>query len=279
MLLLVIQERYFMEQQERIAQYSIRYEGDWSKIAAALKNREPVIPQKITDPFITIFDEDYPEALHDLRFPPWVLFYRGNIELLKRPAVTIVGSRRMTGYGKRVTALSASVLSEKYVLVSGLAKGVDGIVHRTAIGCGGNTVGVIGCGLNTRYPRENEYLFRAMEKEQLILSEYPSSTGVKRHHFPWRNRILAALGQRVIVTQASLRSGTMGTVNEAMNLDREIWCFPYEFDDETGSGCNLLISQGANIMRDRRDLEEMNETVHVIRKGKGLPSKKPWVIL
>lgn len=246
-----------MTKQEQLAQYSWRYEGDWARIANAIRREEPPGSETIKDRYVTIYDEAYPQSLRTLRYPPWVLFYRGNLDLLNTSCATIVGSRRMTWYGKASAELSASILSEHFTLVSGLAKGVDAIVHRVAIAKGSHTIGVIGCGLNTRYPKENEYLYKRMEEEQLIISEYPSNTGVKRHHFPWRNRILAALGDCVIVTQASYKSGTMCTVNEAVTLGKEVWCFPYPFEDETGAGCNLLISQGANIVYDRKLLEEL----------------------
>ena len=246
-----------MEERERLAQYSWKYEGDWAKIAKAISSHEPVREEEITDAFLTVQDSDYPESLRKLRYPPWVLFYRGDKSLLRQSAAVIIGSRKMTWYGKASAELSASILAKRFVLVSGLNKGADSIVHRTAIGVGGRTIGVVGCGLNTRYPKENEYLFRKMEEEQLILSEYPSNTGVKRHHFPWRNRILAALGDCVIVTQASLKSGTMSTVNEAITLGKEVWCFPYPCGDETGMGCNQLIFQGANIVYDPKLLEEL----------------------
>ena len=247
-----------MTKQELLAQYSWKYDGDWSSISKALSTMEEPGHEMIQDRYITIFDEDYPKSLRRLRFPPWVLYYRGDLSLLKYPSITIVGSRKMNGYGKKMTELSASILADRFVLVSGLAKGVDAIVHRTAMGKKGKTIGVIGCGLNIRYPRENEYLYRRMEKEQLILSEYPSTTGVKKHHFPWRNRILAALSEGVIVTQAALKSGTMLTVNEALNLGKEVWCFPYLFNDPEDMGCNLLISQGANILYDDRPLRDLS---------------------
>ena len=246
-----------MTKQEVLAQYSWKYDGDWSSISKALAAAEEPGHAVISDRYITIFDEAYPDSLRQLRFPPWVLYYRGDLSLLKQPAITIVGSRKMNSYGKTAAEISATILADRFVLVSGLAKGVDGIVHRTAMGKKGRTIGVIGCGLNIRYPRENEYLYKRMEKEQLIISEYPSTTGVKKHHFPWRNRILAALSQGVIVTQAAVKSGTMCTVNEALTLGREVWCFPYLFNDPEGMGCNLLISQGANILCDEKPLRDL----------------------
>ena len=160
-----------MTKQEQLAQYSWRYEGDWARIANAIRREEPPGSETIKDRYVTIYDEAYPQSLRNLRYPPWVLFYRGNLDLLNTSCATIVGSRRMTWYGKASAELSASILSEHFTLVSGLAKGVDAIVHRVAIAKGSHTIGVIGCGLNTRYPKENEYLYKRMEEEQLILSE------------------------------------------------------------------------------------------------------------
>ena len=246
-----------LSKRDILAHYSWKYDGDWAKTAEALKTNEAVTRTYHCGNFITIYDEAYPDNLRKLRYPPWVLFYRGNPDLLKRPGVTVVGSRRLTEYGEYASERSAELLSEQFVIISGLAKGADGAAHRTAIAMRGSTIGVIGCGMNVRYPRENEYLYRRMEKEQLILSEYPDTTGVKKHHFPWRNRILAALGDCVVVTQAALKSGTMATVNEALELGKEVWCFPYPYNEEAGKGCNLLISQGANILYDEDILKNL----------------------
>ena len=167
----------------------------------------------------------------------------------------MIGSRDVCPYGLEVTSSVASYLSAEHTLVSGLAKGIDACVHETAILCGGKTIGVIGSGLRWVYPRSNLRLYQKMKRDHLILSEYPFEEGVRREHFPWRNRILAALGSRTIVTQAAVRSGTMHTVNEALNLGREVWCVPYPYGSEYGSGSNLLIQQGANILYDREQLK------------------------
>ena len=246
-----------LDKREILAHYSWKYDGDWSKIAEALRTHEKVKRRRDCGSYITIYDDAYPKNLRALRYPPWVLFYRGRLDLLKQTGFTVVGSRKLTAYGEWATERCAELLAAQHVLISGLAKGADGIVHRTAIAMRGTTVGVIGCGLNVRYPRENEYLYRMMESEQLILSEYPDTTGVKKHHFPWRNRILAALGDGVIVTQAALKSGTMGTVSQALELGKEVWCVPYPYNEEGGRGCNLLISQGANILYDEDILKDL----------------------
>ncbi len=245
-----------MEKREILAEYACRCGGDWSLTALALKNHEAVCGTSVKEPYITIYDSVYPDSLRQLRFPPWVLFYRGNPALLKNPAVSIVGSRRPCDYGRRMAVLSAGILARRFTVVSGLARGIDGLVHRSVLSCG-KTIGVIGSGHDFRYPEENAMLYREMEKEHLILSEYPRDTEVQRKHFPWRNRIIAALGQCTVVVQAGEKSGTMLTVNEALALSREVYCFPYRMDDPCGSGCNLLISQGAVMIRDRHDLEQI----------------------
>ncbi len=249
-------------ERELLAAYAVRYRGEWKKISAAIARNEPVNDQEVKETYLTIADEEYPAALRRLRFPPWVLFYAGNLELLNYPAVTIIGSRDMHAYGKQMTELAASILAEEYVLVSGLAKGVDGTVHRTAIRQGGHTIGVIGCGLNISYPRCNQDLYERMSRDQLILSEYPRDTMPEAWHFPWRNRILAALGQAVIVTEAKRTSGTMHTVNEAIALSREVWCVPYPFGAAEGEGCNLLISEGANLVVNEDSLRDLTVTIH-----------------
>ena len=209
--------------------------------------------------YITIADEEYPECLRKLRFPPWVLFYQGDISLLKQPMIAIVGSRDLCEYGRQMSEMTASILQEKYVIVSGLARGVDAVVAQTTLALGGKTIAVIGSGLGTHYPYENENLYQKIGEKGLILSEYPFPTGVRKHHFPWRNRILAGLGESLIVTQAQEHSGTMITVNEALNLSKDVYCIPYPMDDIHGSGCNRLIEEGAGIIYSRTQLKDLIE--------------------
>ena len=237
-----------MEKSRQLALYSCMYRGNWRLINEALRNERIPPDIEIGEKYITVLDEAYPASLKQLQYPPWVLFYRGDVSLLKEKSVTIVGSREVSEYGRGTTEKIASYLARSSVLVSGLARGVDGIVHKTALDTGGKTIGVIGSGLDQRYPADNTGLYRRMEQNGLILSEFPRGSGIRKEYFPWRNRILAALSPKLIVTSAALRSGTMHTVNEALQLDREIWCVPYPFDDGSGAGCNLMIMQGANIL-------------------------------
>jgi len=245
-----------MEKKDLIASYAYRYQGNWQQIKRALEMQEDPLPYPVNEKFITIFDEAYPAPLMDLQCPPWILFYQGDISLLKKPMATIVGSRDISEYGRKVTEKAADILKDRYVLVSGMAKGADACVHERALN-GGHTIGVIGSGLKTCYPKENIRLYEQMRKSDLILSEFPWNVGIQRYHFPWRNRILAALGSLTVVTQARLHSGTMLTVNEALEMDRDIYCFPYPFGYPEGEGCNKLIAEGAMILYDISQLKDI----------------------
>ena len=245
-----------MEERLKLALYAYMYDGDWPRIAAARKAGITPVMREIRENYITCLDEDYPRQLRALRYPPWVVFYRGDLSLLKKRMISIVGSRDMQPYGEACTRMCASLLKEQFVLVSGLARGTDSLVHRCAM-AGGHTVGVIGSGFSHVYPSENRDLYRSMQQHDLILSEYPYPTGVRKHHFPWRNRLIAALGEVLIVTQAAVKSGTMLTVNEAISLNRDVYAVPWPLMDPHGFGCNKLISEGAMILYDPEQLRDI----------------------
>jgi DNA processing protein len=233
---------------EELASLSYYYEGNWDKIHTALAMGKKTPLRQISEPYVTCLDDEYPPCLKELACPPFVLFYQGNISLLQKKMAAVIGSREITLEGADVTGRIASILAERYVIVSGLAKGADGIAHRSAIAAGGATIGVCGHGLGTVYPRENADLYRIMKAQHLILSEYPYHTRIAKYHFPWRNRILAALGRFTVVTEAKVKSGTMHTVNEALQLGRDIYCVPYPYGYREGEGCDLLIQEGAGLL-------------------------------
>jgi DNA processing protein len=238
---------------EKFIKAAIKYEGSYEKIALSIKNNEKIEGISYQRPAITILDEEYPASLKQLRYPPFVLFYKGNPELLNHCAVSIIGSRMPEAYGIDMTRRIVAHCNKNYVIVSGLAKGIDAIVHKEALSLKRRTIGVIGCGIDRIYPLENEDLYCEMSKFGLILSEYPAFTPPRKHHFPFRNRLIAALGNKCIVTSATLKSGTMLTVNEALSLDKEVICIPYPIGSSSGEGCNLLISQGASILTNTAD--------------------------
>lgn len=237
---------------EQILSYALKYRGEWKAIADAIAKREPWTSCPYHGTYITIVDDEYPEQLKRLRYPPWILFYAGNLSLLQQKGVALIGSRQYSAYGENMCRHTARILKQRAVIISGLAKGIDAIAHREALD--GATIAVIGCGLDIIYPRENYALYEQMKQHQLVLSEYPAGIKPLAHHFPWRNRLIAALSQAVVVIQAKKRSGTLLTVNEALELSIPIYCIPYPFADPYGEGCNLLIAQGANILVDDRDI-------------------------
>lgn len=229
---------------ETIHALAHRYHGEWEAMTEALRRGEkpPAIPGD--EQFVTWADPHYPARLRQLRFPPWILFYRGNLSLASCPSVGIVGSRKAVARGLQATEQVCLRLREK-VVVSGLAAGIDGCAHRSALRTGGRTIGIAGCGLKRPYPLSNRDLYEPQSCRQLILSEYPGFTAPLRHHFPWRNRLIAALSDCVLVMQATCRSGTMLTVNEALELGKSVYCLPYPDQDPAGAGCNLLLCEGA----------------------------------
>lgn len=237
---------------EKILYYALKYQGEWQQITDAIANHEPTSAISYPHPYVTIADKDYPDALRRLRYAPWIIFYEGDISLLHKKAVSLVGARECNAYGKKTAIHVTRLLMNQAVIVSGLAKGIDAFVHREALYH--ETVGVIGCGIDVTYPYENALLYEQMRKKQLIISEYPSGSKPYAHHFPWRNRLIAALGSALVVIQAKKRSGTFLIVNEALELGTPIYCIPHEFGDIYGYGSNLLLSQGANILIDDQDI-------------------------
>ena len=194
-------------------------------------------------------DEGYPERLGHLVDPPPILFARGRLELLSRPAVTIVGSRRSTEYGRRsAEALAAQMAIRGITVVSGLALGIDGASHRGALDAGGDTIAVLGSGVDLIQPTSHRRLGELIAREGLLLSEFLPGEPARAHHFPRRNRILAALGGAVVVVEAAEKSGALITVEHALDLGRDVYAVPGALDASQSRGCNTLIRQGAQII-------------------------------
>lgn len=238
---------------EAILWYAIQYDGDWKKIGNAIKAHENYSIIAYPYPYLTIVDEMYPEAFKHLRYPPWIIFYQGNVCLLKEKGVGIVGARNCSVQALQNTDTIVQRLQSRYVIVSGLAKGIDARTHLNA----SKTIGVLGCGINVIYPKENTFLFERMKKSGLIISEYPMHVKPLAYHFPWRNRLIAALSSNLVVIEATYKSGTMITVNECLELSVPIYCVPTAFQDEKYQGCNYLISNGANILVDIKDIDDI----------------------
>ncbi len=242
---------------KQLLYYALRYQGNTKRISQAIMNNEPYEEVLYEGDYFTIVDDIYPKQLLRLKYKPWVLFYKGDLSLLQAPCISIVGSRECSEQAASNIHFIMSACNSSYTIVSGLAKGVDALAHQTAMHTHKNTIAVLGCGVDICYPKENLKLFQDIGKEHLILSEYPNGCKPLAHHFPWRNRIVAALSHALVVVEAKQRSGTMISVNEALEIGNEVYCFPYRFEDSFGLGCNLLIQNGAQIICTKKDIEEM----------------------
>lgn len=223
---------------EVLIAYAKKYSGEYQSIRKAINSNEFIYPVNM-DNVLTIFDDDYPIELFDLERPPFVLFYKGDINLLKKEKIGIVGSRIACDYALDATRALCNYYKDK-VIVSGLAKGIDACAHENAY----KTIGVLGCGIDYIYPYSNYKLIKRIEKEGLIISEYPGMSKPLGYHFPFRNRIISALSDRIYVMQSSDKSGTMTTINEALELGKEIRVLPYNIFDQNGIQNNKLICEG-----------------------------------
>ncbi len=208
-----------------------------------------------THQYITIEDEDYPEVLRHVPTPPIVLFYKGNLQLLKRETLAIVGARDATNYGYHVLQeLMPDLTKRGFVIVSGLAKGIDSFAHQFAISNQGKTIGVVGTGLDICYPKTSGNLQIEMSQHQLVLSEYPNGTRPAKFHFPMRNRIIAGLSTGVLVVEAKKRSGSLITAQQALDYGKDVFVVPGSILDGRSSGCHQLIQDGAICVEKTQDI-------------------------
>ena len=221
---------------------AIKYEGEYGKIINAIKNKEDVLEVSGIN-CLTILDEKYPPSFRQLSLPPLVLFYKGNLDLLKDEKIGVVGSRNPSDYALKATRDLTKNKSDK-VIVSGLAKGIDGTAHRYAT----KTIGILGCGIDYIYPYSNKDLYLKMEKEGLLLSEYPYFTKPLAYHFPFRNRLIAALVSELYIMELKEKSGTMTSVNEALELGKDVKVLPFDVYLSKEVYNNHLIHEGAQII-------------------------------
>lgn len=206
---------------------------------------------------LDIDSTDYPEDLKHIASPPKTLYFIGDLpKLLYQPRLTVVGSRRPTPYGISVTrTLVHHVASHGVVIISGLALGVDAISHNTTLSCGGLTIAVLPCGLDRIYPSSHKLLAtKIFESGGALVSEYPESTPPLKQHFIARNRIVSALGQGVLITEAAAKSGTLHTASFALEQGRTVMAVPGNITNELSAGTNNLIKAGALPVTEAADI-------------------------
>lgn len=220
--------------------------------------RELKLAKKYGVQILTPADEDYPSHFREMRAHPLALYVKGNVKALSRPAIAMVGTRRSTEYGRsEASKLAFSLASNGWVIISGLALGIDAASHRGALDASGVTIGVLGSALDMFYPDENRELAREMiTKGGAVISEFPFGRPADEHTFPQRNRIVAALANGVIAIESPLKSGTLITTSLAAELGRTVMALPGRVDSRASAGCLKLIRDGARLIRNARDVEE-----------------------
>ena len=205
--------------------------------------------------YVTINSEYYPERLKEIDDAPYVLFYKGDVSLLNYNMVAIVGSRKNSTYGEVVTRqIVGELRNMDYGVVSGVAYGIDAIAHKECLSRGIKTIGVLGCGIDIIYPRANKLVYNEIEKNGLLISEFLPNTKPMPYNFPRRNRIITALSRGVIVIEATVKSGSLITVNYALQYGRDVMAVPGLVSNTNSKGCNLLIRDGAKVFVELGDL-------------------------
>ncbi|WP_295788814.1 DNA-processing protein DprA [uncultured Veillonella sp.] len=218
----------------------------------------------------------YPAQLSEIFNPPAVLFYRGNAELLHRPAmVGMVGARDCSHYGRNVANLLGAQLARSgVVVVSGGARGIDSYAHEGALVGKGETIAVMGCGLEQAYPKSNALLFKRIEASGgLLVSEYGPGLEPKGYHFPLRNRIITGLVKAVIVVEAKAKSGALITADTAINEGREVLAVPGDILSENFAGNHWLISEGASLVTKVEDVFSHCGWTYSPKRSKGEDKK------
>ncbi len=237
--------------------------------ACAIKEVDRGISHKVVDAASRLgaevllpSDARFPETLKQIPNAPILLFALGNLELLHTPAVGIVGSRSHSSYGAGACRLFASgVVREGIVVVSGLARGLDSIAHKTALENGGGTVGVLGNGLGVVYPAANRDLYDSVAEEGCLLTEFPPGERPNVGNFPRRNRLISGLSKLTLVVEARERSGALITADCALTQGKEVLAVPGPITSPLSLGCNRLIQMGAKPAIGVRDiLEEFGKT-------------------
>ncbi len=243
-----------------------RVKGVGRKVADTLANwpahfdlkREERNMAKHGTAFVTWTDGDYPELLKETYDPPIGLYWQGAYRL-DRPCVAIVGTRRATLYGRKITReLAGGLARVGFCIVSGMARGTDTAAHEGALEVGGKTVAVFGCGLDIIYPPENFELYKRVTAEGAVLSEFPFGRRADRQSFPMRNRVVAGMCQGILVVESGVAGGSMITARFAGEQGRAVMAVPGRVDQAGSAGCHQLIRDGATLVTSVDDvLEEL----------------------
>ena len=229
---------------ENIIKLAVKHNGEYDRIVKGINEQDDVSNVSLEGiNAITIFDKEYPKELLELKYPPFVLFYKGNLDLLGMEKIAVCGSRNHTNYSAKVTRDLVLTNNDK-AIVCGLAKGIDTITMHNAE----HPIAVLGCGIDYIYPQCNSDLFNVVERKGLILSEYPFYTKPLSYHFPFRNRIIVALSKKTYVMEA--RQTSSNAIDTALELGKDIEVLPFDVFTELANGIknNDYIREGAKAL-------------------------------
>ena len=205
--------------------------------------------------YISINDRCYPHLLREITDPPVGLYIKGDLPENDCVMISIIGARRCTDYGRNMAyKLSKNLAKEGIVIVSGMARGIDSMGHKGTLDANGRTIAVLGFGHKHCYPPENKSLMEEISKSGCLISEYPPDTEATRYNFPQRNRIIAGISQGLIVVEAGKKSGTLITVDFALDDGRTVMTLPANITSKASEGTNELIKQGCPIVTCTEDV-------------------------
>lgn len=207
--------------------------------------------------FLTFSDKEYPELLGKIKNPPFVLYIKGDAKLLSSEKnIAVVGTRRITSYGEEVTRILVSdLVGNGFIIISGLALGVDAVASAAAIGSGGKTIAVLGCGVDCITPQENSRLYdEIIKSDGAVVSEFPLGHPPTKGSFPSRNRIIAGLSLGVLVTEGAEDSGSLITADYAFKFKRPVFAVPGPITSTLSKGPFKLISKGAKLVTSAEDI-------------------------
>ena len=196
--------------------------------------------------FLTQIDKKYPKCLLQIPDPPIVLYAKGNIKLLNRPQIAVIGTRQPTAYGiSSAQQLVAGLIKQGYIITSGLALGIDTVAHKVALKSHMPTVAVVGCGVDICYPRSHQAVYNEIVKYGVVVSEIPPGVNITRAGIITRNRIVSGLSKAIIVVEGARKSGTMITASFALEQGKDVYAVPGPITNRQSDGPNYLISTGA----------------------------------
>lgn len=219
--------------------------------------------------------EEYPERLREIPYPPKGLYVLGRLPDERIPSVAIIGARDCSEYGRYVaTCLGELMGREGIQVISGMARGIDGIGQKAALEAGGSSFGVLGNGVDICYPKANRDLYEELIKKGGLLSEYEPGTPARPQNFPARNRIVSGLADVVVVVEARMKSGTLITVDMALEQGREVYVVPGRITDRLSDGCNNLVKLGAGVILNGKDFVEDVRDIFARKKEAGIGESK-----